>query len=257
MPRGGTTIRKMVVCRPSDCSHCRVVAQDSRRIVVCRPSWRTLLLTCAVLRVGRPSGAWMAVADVADPLRTRAGVRRRDGADLSHGRRRSSATGGVGLGGPSDVSARVSVSSAGKFAPGPKRRRHACHQRPTSAPVAPVAGHYSHRGFGSRSPGRRSTLRRSNAPCGMGRSSLRVFQPGTAAGVDRRGPDDRSSISLPQRTVGESSYAPRQGPAGARVAVCCLARGFARRPRTRARPVAAYQEAASTMASAASTRSPP
>lgn len=51
-------------------------------------------------------------------------------------------------------------------------RRKDCHQRSTSAGVAVVAEHHSHTGFGSRSPGSRSTVRRIDVPCRMGSSSF-------------------------------------------------------------------------------------
>jgi Mg2+ and Co2+ transporter CorA len=53
----------------------------------------------------------------------------------------------------------------------PGRINQDCHQRSTSAGVAAVAEHHSQTGFGSRSPGRRSSFRRINVPCRMGSSS--------------------------------------------------------------------------------------
>src|SRR5262249_51461300 len=58
------------------------------------------------------------------------------------------------------------------------RRRNACHSRSRCAGWTPVAEDHSHTGFGSRSPGRYSTLRRINVP--SMREFAVVVEPGAA-----------------------------------------------------------------------------
>jgi hypothetical protein len=157
------TIRKIVVCRPSDeYSRCRVMAQDSRQIVVCRPFLHSPLLTCACSRPGRtfPRGG--------------GGPRRGDerGEAAGGGKSARSIHRRFRRGWPSGVSMR----------PRSKRRGNACQPWSTSARRTGWRG--------LQTPGLRVTVARG---CGcLSRSETSV----AGAGVRRPPP------SLPERPAG-------------------------------------------------------
>jgi hypothetical protein len=117
-----------------------------------------------------------------NPRRTRAGVSRAGRAGFSQGRRRSLAKGrarrswvcaarmsqvqrsaacGVRIFGA--IQPRVCLNSW-RVCSRSKRRKNDCQHRSISAAVAPAAEDHSHNGFGSRSPGRRSTWSRIRVP---------------------------------------------------------------------------------------------
>jgi hypothetical protein len=142
----------------------------------------------AVLRSWRAAGpqayrvsvcwlaGWAAFAQMfLNPRRTRAGVSRPGGTGRSQGRRRSSASGRArrswawqmmmsqvhrpAAGGSRTwgaVHPRTCLNTR-KACSRSKRRKYAYHSRSISPGAAPVWENHNHTGFGSRSPGRRST----------------------------------------------------------------------------------------------------